>query len=64
MVDERAEARSRDLRIMTDDGAVLAVHDSGPQTAQRTVVPPVQAWPGCWQLSIWVPWVGSPVMQQ
>jgi pimeloyl-ACP methyl ester carboxylesterase len=37
-VDERAAARSGDLRVMTDDGAVLAVHDSGPQTAQRTVV--------------------------
>ena len=38
MVDQRAEARSADLRALTDDGAVLAVHDSGPQTAQHTVV--------------------------
>jgi pimeloyl-ACP methyl ester carboxylesterase len=38
MLDERAEARSGDLRVKTDDGAVLAVHDSGPQTAQHTVV--------------------------
>jgi pimeloyl-ACP methyl ester carboxylesterase len=38
MIAERPEARSGDLRVMTDDGAVLAVHDSGLQTAQRTVV--------------------------
>jgi pimeloyl-ACP methyl ester carboxylesterase len=38
MVDKRAEARSGDLRVMTDDGVLLAVHDCGPQTAQRTVV--------------------------
>ena len=38
MVDERTRAPSGDLRIITDDGAVLAVHDSGAQTAQRTVV--------------------------
>jgi pimeloyl-ACP methyl ester carboxylesterase len=38
MVDKRAEARSGDLRVMTDDGVLLAVHNCGPQTAQRTVV--------------------------
>jgi pimeloyl-ACP methyl ester carboxylesterase len=38
IVDKRAEVRSRDLRVMTDDGVLLAVHDCGPQTAQHTVV--------------------------
>jgi pimeloyl-ACP methyl ester carboxylesterase len=38
LVDERAEARSGDFRVATDDGVLLAVHDRGPQTAQRTVV--------------------------
>jgi pimeloyl-ACP methyl ester carboxylesterase len=38
MVDKRVGARSDDLCVMTDDGVLLAVHDCGPQTAQRTVV--------------------------
>ncbi|MGE2818228.1 alpha/beta fold hydrolase [Mycobacterium heidelbergense] len=37
-VDKRATARSRDLRVRTDDGVLLAVRDSGPETAPRTVV--------------------------
>jgi pimeloyl-ACP methyl ester carboxylesterase len=35
---KRAEARSSDLRVMTDDGVLLAVHDCGPQTGEHTVV--------------------------
>jgi pimeloyl-ACP methyl ester carboxylesterase len=38
MVDDRGEARTGDLRVKTDDGVLLTAHDSGPQTAQRTVV--------------------------
>ena len=37
-VDKPAEAQSVDLRVRTDDGVLLAVHDCGPQSAQRTVV--------------------------
>lgn len=38
IVGKRDEARSSDLCVMTDDGVSLAVRDSGPQTAQHTVV--------------------------
>jgi pimeloyl-ACP methyl ester carboxylesterase len=38
IVDKRVKAESGQLRIMTDDGVLLAVHDSGPKTAPRTVV--------------------------
>jgi pimeloyl-ACP methyl ester carboxylesterase len=38
MVDKRGGAPNGDLRVMTDDGVMLAVQDCGPQTAQRTVV--------------------------
>jgi pimeloyl-ACP methyl ester carboxylesterase len=38
LIEKRAEVRSRVLRVMTDDGVLLAVHDRGPQTAPRTVV--------------------------
>lgn len=38
VVDKHAAVQSADLRIRTDDGVLLAVHDRGPQTAHRTVV--------------------------
>lgn len=38
IIDQCAEAQRSKLRVMTDDGVPLAVHDSGPKTAQRTVV--------------------------
>lgn len=33
-----ADVRLADLRVVTDDGVALAVHDMGPPKAQRTVV--------------------------
>jgi pimeloyl-ACP methyl ester carboxylesterase len=38
MVDKRDEPRSGDLRVITDDGVLLAVRDCGPKTGPHTVV--------------------------
>lgn len=38
MLGKRVEPPSRELRVMTDDGVLLTVHDCGPETAQNTVV--------------------------